>query len=72
MTKTKGIASRRPDVYKRSRAETDLIRKRKERSSSKCEKGIETNVWGQFVGRGDIARGLDHFNNNRLAGEEIK
>jgi hypothetical protein len=72
MTTTKGIASKRLDVYKRSRAETELIRKRKKESSSKCEKGIQTNVWGQFVGRGDIARGLDHFNNNRLAGEEIK
>ena len=56
----KGIATKRKDVYKHNP-------KRKKRLSS-----TQTNLRGEFISRGDIARGLDHFNQNRLAGEEIK
>jgi len=68
----KGVATKRQDVYKRNREEADRLRKRKERASSRYDKGSQTNLWGEFVGHGDIARGLDHFNQNRLASEEIK
>lgn len=68
----KGVATKRQDVYKRNRVEEERIRKRKERLSSTYVNGSQTNFWGQFVGPGDIARGLDYFNQNRLAGEEIK
>jgi len=69
---TKGVATKRQDVYRQNRAEADRLRKRKERASSRYDKGSQTNLWGEFVGHGDIARGLDHFNQNRLASEEIK
>jgi hypothetical protein len=69
---TKGVATKRQDVYRQNRVEVDRLRKRKERLSSTFAKGSQTNFWGEFVGHGDVARGLDHFNQNRLAGEEIK
>jgi hypothetical protein len=70
---TLGKSPKRADVYvSRNQREKDQIKKRQLDGSSTFVRGSETDAWGRFVGHGDIARGLDFFNQNRLASEEIK
>jgi hypothetical protein len=70
---TLGKSPKRADVYAvRNQYERDKLKKRQLDRSSTFERGSETDAWGRFVGHGDIARGLEFFNQNRLASEEIK
>ncbi len=70
-----GNPSRRLDVYAERNKQEKWLRKKCEFNRARAttfRHGSETDAFGRFVGAGDIARGLEYFNQNRLASEEIK